>query len=440
MPVQARSRDALAGLDQAVMSLVSMTGDPDAEAGAAAAADDDLLLAEIFRADLALYATSAEGVAEADRRLSALEARIEDAPPRECLHFAAAQAWAAGHWDLAATRLEESLLRFPRDLLALRVAQDLYYFLGDARDLRDVAARVIGAWPRERPGWSWVQGIYAFGLEESGDYRRAEAAARDALAENPRDIWTNHALAHVLEMEGRPEEGLAMLDHTVDDWQGSFFAHHNWVHKALYHIDLGDLETLLPLYDGQIRGDRAVNSTALVDAAAVLWRLMLFGVDVSDRATALVGAADSLLQKPVYVFNDWHGLMVFVLADRQDLVGRLIAANRDAPPGTTNRAAIDQAGLAILEGFAAFGQGDHRRAVDTLIPARPHASVLGGSHAQRDLIDLTLLAAAAACQDDDLVRALLSERVERRSSSRAAAQALIEVNRACERWKDRLAS
>ena len=165
---------------------------------------------------------------------------------------------------------------------------DLYYFLGNVQDLRDVTARVIGSWTDDLPGWAWVQGIYAFGLEEAGHYRRAETAARNALERNPRDIYASHALAHVFEMEGRQEEGIAFLGGTVDDWKDSYFANHNWVHKALYHIEVGDFDALLPLYDDQIRGERPMRWVPLVDCAAVLWRLMLFGVDVRERAQVLV--------------------------------------------------------------------------------------------------------------------------------------------------------
>jgi tetratricopeptide (TPR) repeat protein len=430
VPAQASDPAALGDLDRAVVSLVSMRGDPAGEAAAAAAADRQLLLAGIAQAQFTLYSTSDAGIATARSILNANEPRIGAAPIRERLHFDAASAWADGQWELAARRLDEALVRHPRDLLALRVAQDLYYFLGDSRDLRDVAARVIGAWSEELPGWAWVQGIYAFGLEEAGDYRRAEAAARAALARNPADIWASHALAHVFEMEGRQEEGIAFLADTADDWRDSYFANHNWIHKALYHIELGDFEALLPLYDDQIRGQRPIRWVPLVDCAAALWRLTLFGVDVRERAQALVEGALKLLESPIYVFNDWHALMIFAVAGREDLVERVLTLNRDAAPGTTNYDVLRSVGLHVLEGFAAFSVEDYETTVDRLIAARPKTNLIGGSHAQRDAIDMTLLASAARLGDEQLVRALLSERTERKPSTRLAAEAMIAANRA----------
>ncbi len=429
VPAQASHPAALAELDRAVLSLVSMRGDPAAQATAAADGDDRLLLAVIAQAHFTLYSTSETGIADARAILRAIEPQIATAPVRERLHFAAARAWADGRWDLAARRLDEALTRHPRDLLALRVAQDLYYFLGDARGLRDVAARVIGAWTEDLPGWGWVRGIYAFGLEEAGDYRRAEAAARAALAHNRRDIWASHALAHVFEMEGRQEEGVAFVGGTAEDWQDSYFANHNWIHKALYHIELGDFEALLPLYDDRIRGERPIRWVPIVDAAGALWRLALFGVDVRERAQALVEGVRGLLTAPIYVFNDWHALMIFGLAGRDDLVDRVLTLNRGARRATTNHGVLQIVGLDVLEGFAAFSAQDDETAVDRLICARPRANLVGGSHAQRDAIDLTLLAAAARLGDDDLVRALLSERTERKPSTRPAAEALIAANR-----------
>ena len=46
----------------------------------------------------------------------------------------------------------------------------------------------------------------------------------------------------------------------------------------------------------------------------MLWRLSLFGVDVTDRATRLAADIDDLVGDPVYIFNDWHALMAFGLA------------------------------------------------------------------------------------------------------------------------------
>ena len=165
----------------------------------------------------------------------------------------------------------------------------------------------------------------------------------------------------------------------------------------------------------------------MVDAAALLWRLSLFGADVTERAEQLAADIDNLVSSPVYIFNDWHAVMAFGLAGNTERTERVIASNRhlSAP---TNAGAAGRAGLALLEAFGAFAAGHPDRVIDLLIDIRPRANAVGGSHAQRDVIDLTLIAAAARAGDDGLARALVTERVARKPTAEAAARQLITEN------------
>src|SRR5271166_4790372 len=425
VPVRAGSADAVALLDEAIEDLAALAGDPVAGAEAAVAADDSLVLGHIYRGYLALYGTTPEGVATAAEIVKRLDEAVLG--EREAHHLRAAQHWVAGDWEATTRSLERALLRHPRDLLALKVAQDLYFFGGNRLELRDSAARVLPAWPREQPGWGYVQGIYAFGLEENADYRQAEARARAALDHNPRDVWSVHALAHVFEMEGSQQDGVKFLTTSAPDWSASYFAVHNWWHRGLYHLELGEIDQALALYDGPIRAGRSTEWLDVVDAAALLWRLSLFGVDVTGRAEQLAADIDDLVTSPVFIFNDWHAVMAFGLAGDFGRTERVIASNRHLT-APTNAGAAGRAGLALLEAFAAFAAGRPDRAIDLLIDIRLRASAVGGSHAQRDIIDLTLIAAAARAGDDGLARALVTERAARKPTAEAAARQLIAEN------------
>ena len=425
VPVRAASADAVALLDTAIEDLAALAGDPVADTQAAVAADDSLVLGHIYRAYLQLYGTTPEGVATAGEILKRLDETAMG--ERELHHLRAARHWVEGNWEATTRSLERALLCHPRDLLALKVAQDLYFFLGNRLELRDTAARVLPAWPRDLPGWGYVQGIYAFGLEENADYRQAESRARAALGHNPRDVWSVHALAHVFEMEGSQRDGVDFLTASAPDWSPSFFAIHNWWHRGLFHLELGEIDEALALYDDPIRAGRSTEWLDVVDAAALLWRLSLFGVDVTERAEQLAADIDDLVSSPVYIFNDWHAVMAFGLAGDVMRTERVIASNRHlgAP---TNAGAAGRAGLALLEAFDAFAAGHPDRAIDLLIDIRPRANAVGGSHAQRDIIDLTLIAAAARAGDDSLARALVAERVARKPTAEAAARQLIAEN------------
>jgi len=117
------------------------------------------VLGHIYRAYLQLYGTTPEGVTAAGEILKPLDEAVMG--ERELHHLRAARHWAEGDWEATTRSLERALLCHPRDLLALKVAQDLYFFLGNRLELRDTAARVLPAWPRDLPGWGYVQGIFA---------------------------------------------------------------------------------------------------------------------------------------------------------------------------------------------------------------------------------------------------------------------------------------
>jgi tetratricopeptide (TPR) repeat protein len=429
--VQAADGAAVLLLDQAIEDLVALAGDPVGGAEAAIAADGTLALARVYRAYLSLYGTTAPGIAEAAALIKPLEA----APlaPREARHLAAARAWADGDWQAAARALERALLASPRDLLALKVAQDLYFFLGNRLELRDVTARVLPAWPPSDPAWGFVQGMQAFGLEENGDYRGAETAARNSLARNPKDVWGVHALAHVFEMEGRARPGVSFLSSSSPDWEGSYFAVHNWWHLGLYLLELGRTDDALALYHERVRAARSTEWLDIVDAAALLWRLSLYGTDTAAPAAALAADISDLVDVPVYLFNDWHAVMAFGLAGDHARNERVLAANRhQARP--TNKQAAERAGHRLLEGFAALAAGQSEVTVDLLRDIRPEAHAVGGSHAQRDVIDLTLIAAAARSGQAGLVRALVTERTARKPSAAASARALVLASGGNETW------
>jgi tetratricopeptide (TPR) repeat protein len=414
VPLQSENPLAVPLFDRAVAELVSLSGDPLSVAENAVGADRGLILGHILRSYLLLYRTSADGTTPASRIL----ADLEGLPPmdeREMLHWRAARAWASGEWVDATRSLERALLHDPRDLLALKVAQDLYFFLGQTSDLCDVVARVSGSWRRTDPDWGYVQGMYAFGLEENARYREAEKLARVALEANSRDVWATHALAHVFEMEGRTAEGIEFLTRSTDQWRSSYFAIHNWWHLALYYLERAEFEEVLALYDGPIRGTGSGEWLDVVDAASLLWRLSLAGIEVSRRAERLSLDIEPLLGEPVYVFNDWHAVMVFTLAGRDDLAERVVVASRRSKG--TNRLVTGKVGLTLLEGFRSFGAGRWGDTVDLLARALPSTGAVGGSHAQRDVINLTLIVAAARSGQSEYAKELVATRRKHKAAA-----------------------
>jgi tetratricopeptide (TPR) repeat protein len=408
--------EAAALLDQAVSAFNIYRGDPFAPLDQALAAAPAFAMAIIAKAHLYAIATEPAAAREAQALLgTAKTLRLSE---REASHVAALDHVLTGKWTAAAQLLDHHNIRYPHDMLALQSGHLIDFFHANARNLRDRIARVLPQWSPDMPGYSILLGMQAFGLEETGDYARAEDAGRRALDLNPLDCWAHHAVAHVMEMQGRPQDGIGWMIAREPHWSGddNFFKVHNWWHRALWHLELGQIDVVLALYDGPIRQDRSMVAMDMIDASAMLWRLHMSGHDVGDRWQELAAAWDSHADGRTYPFNDWHAAMVYLGAGRQHEVERILAAWRD---GNRSEAALwgRQVALPLIEGFAAFWRGDYARAVEILHGARFIANRFGGSHAQRDIIDWTLTEAAVRGRLGGMAEALAHERLALKAHS-----------------------
>ena len=266
-------------LEQAFHELRCYIGDPVATVDRTLEAAPELVMGHVLRAYLHLLGTEPAAIAvarEAHRKGAALPAT-----DREKRHLQAINAVIEGRWRSAARVLEDLSIDYPLDALALQAGQLFDFFTGDSRMLRDRIARALPAWNRSIPGYHAVLGMYAFGLEEMGDYRNAERQGRASVELEPRDGWGHHAVAHVMEMQGRRRDGIAWLRGNAGQWSPeSFFAVHNWWHLALFHLGVDEIDEVLALFDGPIFGERPNIVLEMIDASAMLWRLQLRGVDV----------------------------------------------------------------------------------------------------------------------------------------------------------------
>jgi hypothetical protein len=412
-PVSYGSQAAIERLDRVFDMMHAYQADPLAEVDAIIAEHPDFALAHAFRAGALATATDKAFEPELTKSVIAAERLAGTANDRERLHIAACRAWLDGAWEQGVEAWGRASIEYPLDLLALQYAQLGDFYLGYSHMLRDRVARVLPHWSRSVPGYGYIEGMYAFGLEETGDYRTAEERGRLAVGLNKQDGWAVHAVTHVMEMQGRADEGVAFLAAGADGWApNSMFAYHLWWHQALFHVDANDAASALQLFDENISAGGFGQSLELLDGSALLWRLMLLGHDVGGRWTGLADRWETRVDDACYAFNDVHAMMAFVGAGRADSQQRLIAAARRAAASRgTNAMMSSEIGVPGCEGIAAFGQGEYAQAIELLLPLRGKANRFGGSHAQRDMFSWTLTEAAVRLGDHALADALVAERL-----------------------------
>ena len=319
--------------------------------------------------------------------------------------------------------LEDVTIEYPRDLLALQVGHQIDFFSGDARMLRDRIARALPAWSPDMPGYHAVLGMHAFGLEETGDYAAAERAGRRAVELEPRDGWAQHAVAHVMEMQGRQRDGIAWMRGnmpTAGRARASSPCTTGGTSRSIISISARSTRCSR-CSTGRSTARARASSSSMIDASALLWRLHLRGIDVGDRWQPLADAWEPVADAGNYAFNDVHAMMAFVGAGRPDLGAATCCEAQDAAMAAAgdNATFTREVGRPVALAIKAFGDGNYAEMrAAACASVRNIAHRFGGSHAQRDLLDLTLIEAALRDGQQALAAALAAERAAVRPRAR----------------------
>jgi hypothetical protein len=282
------------------------------------------------------------------------------------------------------------------------------------------AEQVLPSWSAALPGFASVLACRSFAHEECGSYPIAEAAGRDAIALDPQDLWAAHAVAHVLEMQGRRSEGEQWIAGLEANWEGgNNLMHHLWWHQAMYRLERQDFAGVLALYDRRFRNLNSPLTLQQPDlyidaqnAASMLFRLGLHGVDPGDRWAELADKAEARIGDCLSAFTLPHWMMALAATGRQAAAERMLAAMADfaAATPTANGALVGRIAQPICLAVWRRTAGDHAGAVAAMRPILGDMYRLGGSHAQQDVLEQLYLhsAMAAGLQAD---ARLLLERV-----------------------------
>jgi tetratricopeptide (TPR) repeat protein len=420
------NKDAALAIDAAVRAYTLSFGDLGTHLAEAERAAPHCAMAGLIRAWVLTLSNDPAQLGEARALLGTLPGLAMN--EREKAHLAALDLAANGRWPSAVTLFERHLMAYPCDLMAHQVAMRLDGFLGR---FHQVAGRTAGAlpfWSKEQPGYGILLSFYGFGLEESGDYQRAEDISREAAALEPHGYWPHHAVSHVLEMTGRPSEGLNWMDQRLPFWAGPRNGNrvHIWWHKSLFHVELGQWQAALDLYDREILPTLRPLGTSLCNATALFWRLETLGQDVGDRWHKIFPLWLNRANGSTSPFNDIHFAMTALRAGERAAFDTLLASMETSAAASGELApAYRDIGLPVVDALAKMAKGAPGDALEILLPVRPHLWRMGGSKAQRDLVDWTLLVAAVNAGNRPVAMALANERLAARPGS-AVNQHLLE--------------
>lgn len=308
--------------------------------------------------------------------------------PREQKHLEALKLWQADQMVAAARCYDKIAREYPEDIVALRMAHYLYFYSLGGEPMKASILAVLDAWHPELPYYGYLMGMLAFSMEESGQYDEAESYGKRALDINPADVWAAHAVTHVYQMREEFDKGLPFIASMEANWGNlNNFVNHMYWHNALQFIGSGQPEQALRIYDEllvkPLKDDFYLD---VCNAASLLWRLDMLGIDTGDRWQGLLALSQNRIEDDELVFTSLHYLMAPAVLGDSENVEKALGHYQQWASGDGDQQDVTKAvGEPMARAISLLGKGEHRAGAELLKQVEASIHLIGGSHAQRHL-------------------------------------------------------
>ena len=378
----------------------------------AVAADGEFALAHAGAALFALF--QGDGAAA---KISIERARglVAGATRRERQHVEALAAVAGGEAARGLGLIEEHVREFPRDALLVHQGGSAIGLGGRADREEHRAAFVERVAPSYGDDW-WYQSALAFAYHEVGRYEESRRLSERSLAQYPGNANASHNIAHICYETVDNEGGIAMLTDWLDDYdrRAPFYCHLAW-HLALFELQSGRPDEALAIYERDIAGSTNPR-LAMIDGTALLWRFGLYEFPTGPLPWRHLADLAARVTRPGFVFGDIHAALAYASIGDAAATSALIAGLEalDAGGHPIARAVV----LPLVRGTVAYASGDYAGALDHLEPVDGQIHRVGGSHAQWELFEETMVACQLRLGRVDDAARLLRRRLAFRPSPR----------------------
>jgi len=369
---------------RAIENLLCATGDPLGDVRDIGPRDAEFNAAIILRVAAGVIAKVPSALPSIRRALRQLDR--DTASPDTLAHAAAAEAWAAEDPVLAAERYASIVTASPSDLLALRLAQSCYFFLGWHDRFAAICDAVLRDWTGSTGGLQFALAMTAFAHAENGDTEYAELVGRRALELNSTCPMGVHAVAHAFAESGRHHAGARWMREQHAHWSTeSRMRTHNAWHLAMFELEGGDTRSALEILDDWLLPSGENSALDACDATSLLWRLELEGVDTGARWRRVSDAFEQTAPG-FWPYIDLHAGFAHSLAAHPARARQLASAVEARAQGQ-DYAALRAREITLpgLAAFAAILDGRLAEARRMFARLEPLLAEAGGSQAQLEI-------------------------------------------------------
>jgi tetratricopeptide (TPR) repeat protein len=382
LAVTTESEGAIRALDHYAHELLALGTDA-AAVQAAADAYPDCAMLQACCASTFLYSQTTAGARQAAPYLARAETRLGDLTEREQVFINAVKAGCAGDFERALSLYEQIADRWPRDMVAAKLAEFHFFETGLVARQLEVMRKAAAA----SPDVSHVLAMHAFALELNAERERADEVARAALAIDPDTMWAQHCRAHVFAGQSRIREGIATMEQYAPSWNK--FSHytvaHNWFHLATLYLNELRFDAVRDAYRKYIWGNSPDAVVEHTDSILLLWYVELAGGKVDAEWRAIAPHIRANAHDHLFPFLNCIYLYALTRAGEvREAAGALAAMERHAEQQTGALAHVwNGVGVPLARGCVAFAAGDYDRAAALLQPILADVPCVGGSDEQR---------------------------------------------------------
>jgi tetratricopeptide (TPR) repeat protein len=400
----------LKGIDQ----FLSVDAGAEASLAQAIAADEGFAAAH---ASLALMQQFQGAAAEAQQSTARARACMAGLSKRERQYVEAIALFVDGGGARVRPLVHEHLEEFPRDAVLLFLHGFLNARSGSADWQQEQFAYLTRQASHYGDDWFFL-GQYSFAHHAINRFEASRHLAEQSLARNPRCGYAVHSLAHVFYETNAHTDGSGFLDGWLADYDQSapLHCHLAW-HWALFELSVGHYARVMELYEHFIRPEVARTRTSMYDAASLLWRYHIYGCAQEALPWSTVGElAARMTSQPGMAFVDANAALALAAAQDEVALARLIDGLRtlDAQGHPTAGSVV----LPLVQGIWAFAQEAYDESIRWIEPIADQIVRIGGSNAQREVFEDTLLEAYLRAGHHAQAETMLRQRLGRRPSAR----------------------
>ncbi len=421
LPITTSSPEAADHYIRGVDLVLAQQYGPEEELLAALEADEGFAVAH---AALAMVQMMRGSAPQARERIRLAHDVKGGASKREQQQIETIDLWIRGEGHSSAALLREHLAEFPRDCMMIRLAQRLYnrgcstVGSGDANFPPAYYALLSSIAPAYGEDWAFY-GQYAWANHEIGLMSEGMRLAQRSLELRPDNAVAAHSVAHVFYETGDPSGGADFLGPWLSalDKRADYRVHLSW-HQALFELALGHQDQVTSWYNTEIEPTvRNGRAASLTEAASLLWRMQIYsGAPPMLPWDMVCVLASPAAEKTGVAFGDAHAALALAgSGDETALENMLGGLAAEAQMGN---ALAKEVMIPLVQGLYAFAHEDYQEAVLHLGPLESQLVRMGGSHAQREVFEDTILEAYLRAGELDKSEAMLGERLGRRNTVR----------------------